>query len=196
MKKINIWCDASQKYVERTELNPRGRKVSFAAWVANTGHYWFDLVWAKPSRDAEITAVFVALDWGINEGYQTINIYTDDKSIPESLYGARKGEGMGDLPTMINESAAEINIIHIPRRENQAAHRLCNEAFAFFQVQGEIPHGGKKTRAYMTHKAIQAAQKRGIIRTVNILDNQTGSGAAVATLSKKESVRKGVSEYS
>lgn len=171
MKKVSIWCDASQRRVEQTDLNPKGRKVSFAAWVADTGHYWYDLIWAKPSRDAEITAVFVALYWALHEGYQTINIYTDDKSIPESLYGKHKGKGMGDLPVLIGESTAEINIKFIPRGKNQAAHRLCDEAFAYYSNLGKMPRGGKKTRSYITCEAIAKAKKQGKIRSVVSYNN-------------------------
>lgn len=183
MRVINIWCDASQHRVEQTELNPRGRKVSFAVWTADTGHYWYDVVYARQSHDAEITAVLVALDWALVAGYEKINIYTDDKSIPESLYGKRKGKGMGDLPEIIDESIADINIIAISRKKNRPAHKLCDETYKGFLGQGKFPKG-KKTRTYLTRYAIKQAKKNRKMRAVcepsvteiQIIERQASSG--------------------
>lgn len=166
MRTINIWCDGSQRQVDRTELNPRGRKISLAAWITDTGHCWFDLVYAKRSHDAEVIAVLVALHWALEEKYEKIIIYTDDQSIPESLNGKYQGRGMGDLPRTIKENTAEINIISIQRKQNKAAHKLCNEAYKQFISDETFPKRAKKSRSYLTQDAILRAKKYGWMKPV------------------------------
>lgn len=167
MRCINICCDASQRQVERTELNPRGRKVSFAAWIADTGHYWYDLIYAKRSHDAEVTAVLVALHWALGKEYERINLYTDDRSIYDSLNGRYKGRGMGDLPELLKVGTAEVNIIPIQRKQNKAAHNLCIEAYEAYICDGIFPRKARKTtNLYLTQDAILRAKKLGWMKTV------------------------------
>ena len=166
MRTINIWCDASQRQVNRTELNPRGRKISLAAWIADTGHCWYDLVYAKRSHDAEVIAVLVALHWALEEKYEKIIIYTDDQSIPESLNGKYKGRNVGDLPQIIKENTAEINIISIQRKQNKAAHNLCNKAYKQYISDENFHKRAKKSRSYLTQDAILRAKKYGWMKTV------------------------------
>jgi hypothetical protein len=45
--KINIWCDGSVRRVGMTPLNPRGKRVCFAAFITDLGHCWKDMVYAK-----------------------------------------------------------------------------------------------------------------------------------------------------
>lgn len=166
MRTINIWCDASQRRVDKTELRPRGRKISIAAWIADTGYCWYDLVYAKTSHDAEVTAVLVALYWALEKEYERINLFTDDRSIPESLYSKNKSKNLGNLPQMIKESTAEVNIIPINREKNQAAHNLCNKAYEQFKRDKTFSKRAKKARSYLTQDSIPRAQKCGWMKAV------------------------------
>lgn len=164
---VNIWCDASQRRVEQTELNPRGRKVSFAAWIADSGHYWFDLVWAKRSHEAEVEAIMVALDWALSAGYHEINIYTDDSSIPGSLYGKSQGGAiLSGIREAIDENIATVKIIPIIRKENKAAHKLCDQAFVLFSSYEKIPKGGKIVRSYLNRDLIAKSRTKAYISPV------------------------------
>lgn len=163
---INIWCDASVKKVEMTPLNPRGRSVCFAAFVSDRGHCWQDIIYSKNSHQAEICAVMVALYWALEQGYQIINLHTDDESIVGRLGGKRKGKDMGDLPYLISEGKAEVSVIVIPRSQNRTAHKLCKQAYQEY-CQGIIfPRKARKRRLYLTREAIIAAQRQGLMRAV------------------------------
>jgi hypothetical protein len=125
---VNIWCDGS---IRRTKL-PNTKKcprAAFAAFCADTGHYWYDQIYANKSSDAELSAVMVGLLWASQQGFNRIIIHTDDQTIPGNLYGPNQGNSLGDLRVLIESCAAEVEIIYIPRSQNGQAHRLCNLAY-------------------------------------------------------------------
>ncbi len=164
---VRIWCDGSLRRtkIEGSNKNPR---AAFAAWYTDTGHYWYDQIYAKKSSDAELSAVMVGLFWAWQQGFDKIIIQTDDQTIPGNLYGPNQGKALGDLRDLI-ESCADVNIIHIPRSQNGQAHRLCNLAYLEYLKDIRFPRKIKRKWSYRSLNALKEAQSQGYIKEVESL---------------------------
>jgi len=96
------------------------------------------------------------LFWASQQEYGHIIIHTDDQTIPGNLYGKNQGKALGDLATFIKSCAAEVKIVHIPRRQNEQAHRLCNIALK----DPRFPRKIKKKWSYLSLSALDEADIR------------------------------------
>lgn len=168
---VSIWCDGS---VRRTNIPGTNKcpRAAFAAWVTDTGHYWYDQIYAKKSSDAELSAVMVGLFWAWQQGFDKIKIHTDDQCIPGNLYGPNQGKALGDLRSLIECCAAEVEIIHIPRRQNGQAHRLCNLAYQEYIKDNKFPRKIKKKWSYRSLTALKEAQSQGYIKEIKLLSQK------------------------
>jgi hypothetical protein len=169
--KVRIWCDGSirRTKIEGTNKNPR---AAFAAWHADTGHYWSYQVYARNSSDAELSAVMVGLFWAWQQGFDRIIIHTDDQTIPGNLYGPNQGNALGDLRALIQSCAAEVEIIHIPRSQNGQAHRLCNLAYQEYLQDFRFPRKIKRKWSYRSLNTLKVAQSQGYIKEVKLLSKE------------------------
>lgn len=170
---VNIWCDGS---IRRTKL-PNTKKcprAAFAAFCADTGHYWYDQIYANKSSDAELSAVMVGLLWASQQGFNRIIIHTDDQTIPGNLYGPNQGNSLGDLRVLIESCAAEVEIIYIPRSQNGQAHRLCNLAYKEYLKDHRFPRKIKSKWSYRSLNALKEAQSQGYIKEVKLISKEGG----------------------
>ncbi|NLL17568.1 MAG: ribonuclease H-like domain-containing protein [Clostridia bacterium] len=168
---VRIWCDGSLRRtkIEGTNKNPR---AAFAAWYTDTGHYWYDQIYANKSSDAELSAVMVGLFWAWQQGFDKILIHTDDQTIPGNLYGPNEGKALGDLRALIESCAAEVKIIHIHRSQNGQAHRLCNLAYQEYLTDNRFPRKIKRKWSYRSLNALKEAQSQGYIKEVKLFNEE------------------------
>lgn len=163
---VSIWCDGS---VRRTKIPGTNKcpRAAFAAWHTNTGHYWYDQVYAWTSSEAELSAIMVALFWASQQGFESIKIYTDDQSIPNHLHGPNQGKALGDLKALI-ESCPQVSIIYIPRGQNGQAHRLCSQAYKDYLQDPRFPRKIKRKWSYRSLSALKEAHSQGYTQKVQV----------------------------
>lgn len=163
MVKVNIFCDGSirRATVQGTE---RLTRAAFASWVSDSGHYWADLVYSRNSHDAEVCAIMLAIDWAVEAGYKTINIFSDDYSIIQSLTGKHQGKDLRELIKLVTRSEAQVTIQYIPRCANGDAHRLCSQAFEEYIKNSAFPRKTKRKRSYLTVEGIDKAKRKGWVK--------------------------------
>ncbi len=161
---VSIWCDGSIRRAKIPNIMKHLR-VAFAAWHADTGQCWYDMVYAKTSSEAELSAIMMGLFWASQQGFHNIILHTDAQSIPENLYGRKQGKNLGDLPALIN-ACTEVKIVHIPRCQNNKAHQLCDAAYKEY-LRNPIPPRKMKGK-WSTHSldTLQKAHSEGYINSV------------------------------